>query len=30
MLLGSVSTAPNIQLYGSYGIANGSNWTIWS
>lgn len=30
LLLGSVSTAPNIQLYGSYGIANGSNWTIWS
>lgn len=30
LLLGLVSTAPNIQLYGSYGIANGSNWTIWS
>lgn len=31
LLLGSVSTAPNIQLYGSYGIvANGSDWTIWS
>lgn len=30
LLLGSVSTAPNIQLYGSYGVANGSNWTIWS
>jgi hypothetical protein len=30
LLLGPVSTAPNIQLYGSYGVSNGSNWTIWS
>ena len=30
LLLGLVSTAPNTQLYGSYGVANGSNWTIWS
>lgn len=31
LLLGSVSTAPNIQLYGSYGmVANSSDWTIWS
>lgn len=30
LLLGFVNTAPNAQLYGSYGIANGSNWTIWS
>lgn len=30
LLLGLVNTAPNTQLYGSYGVANGSNWTIWS
>lgn len=30
LLLGFVSTAPNALLYGSYGVANGSAWTIWS
>lgn len=30
LLLGFVNTAPNTYLFGSYGVANGSNWTIWS